>query len=196
MNDDELLNADISLPERFRSKKKGDSILHSAIGSGGPKVEMNFKPNKSIEERLGLRKQDVQMRMEDTFEYVEVKQEGRAWDQGKARYREVRDRDGHIEKLKLAEKPRNEISVMSRIGGSGNNNNSRKYEIEPVDHKPGRHGKSHGLFAMDDADPPMPVQARIKTERREDRRDDRRGERMRSRSPKKGSVLSRLGARR
>lgn len=198
LNDDELLNADISLPDRFKSKRKGESILHNAIGSGGPKVEMTFKPNKSIEERLGLRNRDAQMRMEDDFQYVEVKHEGRAWDQGKDRYRDGRDRDRRTEKLKIAEKPRNEISVMARIGDSGaNNNNPRKFEIEKVEHKTGRHGKSHGLFAMDDEeDAPVPVQARLKTERREDRREHRKEERRRSRSPAKRSVLSRLGVRR
>lgn len=186
LDDDDLLNADISLPARFRSKTKSNSLLFSAMSSGGQNVKLDFKPNKSIESRLGLRQEDTTVSVESGMKYLEIKKEGRAWDEGKGR--RSPDRNTRVERLKLAEKPKNEVSVMQRLGGH-QNNNSAKYDIEKVEHKESRHGKSHGMFALDDEEKrySSPPRASIKSEGNRRERKDSRNERP--------SIMSRLGVR-
>jgi len=187
LDDDDLLNADISLPERFRSKTKSNSLLFSAMGSGSQNVKLDFKPNKSIESRLGLRQEETTVSVESGMKFLEIKKGGRAWDEGKGRRSPQRSK--HVERLKLAEKPGNEVSVMKRLGGN-QNNNSAKYEIEKVEHKESRHGKSHGMFALDDEETKelSPPRAFVKSEGRRRERKDSRNERP--------SIMSRLGVRR
>lgn len=72
LDDDDLLNADISLPERFRSKTKSNSLLFSAMSSGNQDVKLEFKPNKSIESRLGLRQEETTVSVESGMKFLEV----------------------------------------------------------------------------------------------------------------------------